>query len=735
MTKVTANLLGRMTAGEKAAFAAGVDMRYTAKCERLGVGAIELCDGPHGLHRPKDGADDSLSSYDSLATVSFPSGSCGACCWDPELFAELGRALGEAAAARGVSVLLGPAINIKRSPLGGRNFEYLSEDPYLTGELAAAYTIALQKTGVSAAVKHFAANSQEKWRLTVDEGIDERVLRELYFPAFEKQVMAGVDVVMSAYNRINGVSCSENEWLLTQVLRRDWGFTGMVVSDWGAVRDLTAALKAGNNLKMPGLFYEKDRDTLLAAMDRGELSEAELGEGISPVLDLITRQRDLSGVVCDEEKNHALAERIAEESITLLKNEGALPLARGQRLLILGEFAGRPRFQGGGSSRVNPYRTENTLASFESGGWDYEYIPKYDDLPAILAAAAGADRVIVFAGLSDAEESEGFDRDHLDLAEEQNAAISALGEVHENLTVVLFNGSAVLMPWVDRVKAVLECFLPGEAGGRACYRILTGEVNPSGKLAETFPVKLQDNPSYLNFPGENERVHYAEGLFVGYRYYEKKGIAPLFPFGHGKSYTTFDYRDLQTEKDRFSDGETINVTFELKNTGPLPGKEVCQLYVACQDTGRIRPLKQLAGFRKVPLEPGEEAAVTMTLDFRSFAYFNTDTGDWRTDSAHYTLLAGSSSADIRLSRTIYVESSNPYRRPVTQDTTFEDAMKTEKGRALILPLLNSLNTGIEDPAEEAAYRKMILAMPVKSILLTGVPPETLGNLVAQLNAP
>jgi beta-glucosidase len=429
MAETTEKLLRQMTVEEKAAFASGVDMWNTAECKRLGIKSITMCDGPHGLHKQND-LSDTLSSYDSIKTVSYPSGSCMASSWDPELFAKLGRALGETAAAHGVSLLLGPAINIKRSPLGGRNFEYFSEDPYLTAELAAAYTTALQETGVSAVVKHFAANSQEKWRLTVDERIDERVLRELYFPAFEKQVKdARVDAVMSAYNQINGSSCSENPWLLKKVLREEWGFTGMVVSDWGAVKDQIASIKAGNNLKMPGLSYERETERILKAIAQGRLSEAELDEGIRPVLDMLLRERDFTGRVCDEEKNHEVAELIAQESMVLLKNEGALPLPRGRKLLILGEFASKGRHQGGGSSRINPYRVDNTLDSFAGGGWDYTYIPKFDDLEAIKQAAERADRVIVFAGLSDAEESEGFDRAHLDLAEEQNAAISALAKL------------------------------------------------------------------------------------------------------------------------------------------------------------------------------------------------------------------------------------------------------------------------------------------------------------------
>ncbi|MDR2476340.1 MAG: glycoside hydrolase family 3 C-terminal domain-containing protein [Treponema sp.] len=734
-------LVGKMTLEEKAELVSGFGMWETKGCERLGLTKVDMSDGPNGIRKQLDYYD--IAEDKSVQAVCFPTGSCTACSWDIELMKELGVVLGKIAKKHSLSLLLGPAINMKRSPLCGRNFEYLSEDPYAAGEMGAAYIKGLQSTGVSAAVKHFAANNQETRRFSVDAVVEERALREIYLPAFEKAVKeAKADVVMSAYNSLNGEPCTANKNLLGTILRDEWGFEGMVVSDWGAVTDDTAAVKAGNDLKMPG--FPKDAAGIAAAVKEGSLSEQDLNSAAANVAAFMLRhsnQNEASGGAEDDETYHAFARKVARESMVLLKNDGLLPLSKGKKILIAGEFAVCPHYQGGGSSHVNACRVDSAVDCFAESGWDFRYVKNLDDKAALAAEANHADIILVFAGTPESDESEGFDRVSIDLPENQNEAIKLLADTGRPVAVILFEGSAVAMPWKDRVSAILAAFLPGEAGAAAAVDIITGAQNPCGKLAETFPQKLSDTPAHLYFPGDRDVSIYGEGIFIGYRYYEKKAIEPLFPFGHGLSYTDFAYGGLRingrdaAEPLQIRDDETITVQLTVKNTGGLAGKETVQLYVACKNPEKKRPVKELKGFVKLELAPGEEKEITFNLDYRSFAYYDTEIHDWYAPGGIYAILAGASSADIRSKALVSLQAAKPFKRKFTRNTLMEDILKTEQGRNMLMPLVDEVNAGTgEDKKSDGAYMKMIFAMPVKALSIVGVPLEKIDALTTALNA-
>lgn len=664
-------LLESLTREEKIALVSGSDQWHTAPIPRLGIPAIMMADGPHGL-RKQESAGDNLGIGQSVPATCFPPAATCANSWDRELLAAMGRAIGAEARHSGVSIVLGPGVNIKRSPLCGRNFEYFSEDPYLAGQLAAAWIKGLQSQGVGACIKHFAANSQEKWRMVNDSLVDERALREIYLAAFEYAVKEAQPwTVMGAYNKVNGTYACENKRLLDTILRGEWGFQGAVISDWGAVNDPTLSVKAGLDLEMPsshGISAAKIRQDL----STGRLNERTLNKSVGRVLELVAKARAKAAAEkpdCDYTAHHALAGRIAAESAVLLKNTGGvLPLRTEQRIAVLGEFAKKPRYQGAGSSLVNPTRLDTVLAVLDQAEVEYQFAPGYsvetDELDEGLLAEAcrtaqEADVAVVFAGLTPQYESEGYDRQHLDLPPNHKALIERVAAVNPNVVVVLSAGAPVTMPWLGQVAAVLHTYLGGQAGAQAAVDLLFGKVNPCGKLAETYPVRLEDHPVHEFFAYSREQTEYRESIFVGYRYYDAAGKEVLFPFGYGLSYTQFAYDDLQLSRTRLKDTEELVVRCRVKNVGERSGAEIVQLYVGKPDSPLFRAPQELKGFAKVYLEPGEEKEVEFTLGFRSFAYYNVEIQDWHVEPGSYAIRIGASSRDIRLTATVDVDSTRP----------------------------------------------------------------------------
>ena len=733
-------LIGKMTLEEKAGLCSGSDFWHTKAVERLAVPAVMVSDGPHGLRKQEEGADH-LGIHDSIKAVCFPAACATACSFDRTLLREMGSALGKECRAEGVAVLLGPAVNIKRSPLCGRNFEYFSEDPFLAGELACAFVQGVQGEGAGVSVKHFAANNQETRRMSVSSEVSERALREIYFPAFEKVVKdAKPATVMCSYNKINGVYASENEWLLTDVLRNEWGFDGFVVSDWYAVSDRVKGLKAGLDLEMPGGDEENDKK-IVAAVRSGELPEEVLDRAVERILRVILPLHKERTAPFDRERDHEKAVSIAKESAVLLKNEGALPLALGEDVLFVGEFARKPRFQGGGSSHINAWRADGALA-FADGvryvrGFGTDGEGTQEEFSETLAAAKEVKTVVVFAGLPDRYESEGYDRTHIKLPEAENVLIDALCEAGNEVVVVLHNGSPVEMPWIGKVNAVLEMYLAGEGAGEAAVRLLTGAANPSGKLAESFPLRLEDTPSYLNFPGDRERVRYAEDVFVGYRYYDSKKEEVLFPFGHGLSYTTFEYSDLQLSSGEWREGERLKVTLTVTNTGKRAGKEIVELYISDQSGEAVRPVHELKGFEKVALQPGESKQVTFELGGRAFAFFDEKAHDWRVPNGKFVLEVGASSRDIRLTAEVAVHGKAAAFR-VDGDTTVEQLFSHPATRAVMQGLLKKFRPGSSDDKMGDTDREMMraayLQAPLRTVRLAlNMTMEQYEGLLAALN--
>ena len=750
-------LISQMTLEEKAGLCSGLDFWHTKPVERLGIPASMVSDGPHGL-RKQDDQGDHLGMNDSIKAVCFPAACATAASFDADMIRAMGEAIGDSCQHEGLSVVLGPAVNIKRSPLCGRNFEYFSEDPYLAGKMSAAYINGVQSRNVGTSIKHFAANSQEHRRMSSSSDADERTLREIYFPAFEISVKeARPWTVMCSYNRINGTYASENKWLLTDVLRDEWGFDGYVMSDWGATADRVKGILAGLDLEMPASGGVNDRK-IVEAVKSGALDEAEVDKCVERILTIIDRflKTALPETPWDKEAQHLMSADIAAQCMVLLKNEdGILPLDRGDDIAFIGEFADKPRFQGGGSSHINCFRTTSALEAAE--GLKITYAQGYsvardeatDAMIAEAVAAAKAAKVaVVFAGLPDAYESEGYDRSHMGMPACQNALIEAVAAANPNTVVVLHNGSPVEMPWIGRVKGVLEAYLGGQAVGLATVRVLFGDVNPSGHLAETFPMKLSDNPSYLYYGGEGNRTEYREGVFVGYRYYDAKDMDVLFPFGYGLSYTTFEYSNLRLSADAIRDTDTLTVTATVKNTGDRAGKAVAQLYVAPPKADLIRPVKELKGFAKVELAPGEAKDVTFTLDKRSFAYWNEAIHDWHVISGDYAILVGASSRDLPLRATVGVTGTVELPRHFDMNSIFMDLMADPKAETLLKPfttqMLSMFTSGEEDDrtdaAREAISDEMGLAMmnymPLRAVLSFGggqVSDEQLQALLDAIN--
>ena len=626
-------LVSRMTLEEKASLCSGLDFWHTKGVERLGIPSEMVSDGPHGLRKQDDKADH-LGINDSIQAVCFPAGCATASSFNRELVTKLGETLGEECQAENVSTILGPAMNIKRSPLCGRNFEYYSEDPLVSTEMAGALVHGVQSKHIGTSPKHFMANNQEYHRLTSSSEMDERTMREIYLASFEGMVKKEKPwTIMNAYNKLNGTYLCENKEMLTDVLRREWGFDGYVMTDWGAMNDRVEALKAGCNLEMPSCEGATDAE-IVAAVQDGTLDESVLDKSCEEYLNVIFKyeeNRDKNAVF-QHEKDHETAREIEEECIVLLKNEDALlPLSADKKVAFIGKYAEEPRYQGGGSSHINSFKTESAMDAVEflatvkkenitfAKGFD-DVEDKVDEALAAKAveAAANADVAVIFAGLPDSFESEGYDRKHLGMPNCQNALIEAVAEAQPNTIVVLHNGAPIEMPWLGKVKAVLEAYLGGQAVGGAVVNVLYGNANPSGRLAETFPLRIQDTPCYLNYGGEHDKSVYSEGVFVGYRYYTSKEMEVLFPFGYGLSYTTFSYGNLTLDKKEFKESEKLLVSVDVTNTGACTGKEVVQLYVAPKGGTIIRPVRELKAFEKTELAPGETKTVTFELDSRAY---------------------------------------------------------------------------------------------------------------------
>ena len=746
-------IIREMTLEEKAGMCSGKDFWHLKGVERLGIPEVMVSDGPHGLRKQAEEADH-LGLNESIKAVCFPTACATACSFDRDLLEEMGERIGDECQAEDLSVILGPAVNIKRSPLCGRNFEYFSEDPYLASQMAAAHIKGVQSKNVGTSIKHFAANNQEHRRMSCSSEIDERTLREIYLAAFETAIKeAKPDTVMCSYNRINGEFASENHWLLTEVLRDQWGFEGYVMSDWGAVNDRVKGLKAGLELEMPGSGGNTDKE-IVEAVKNGELEEAVLDRAVERILNIVFKFTDnRQEGKFDLEEDHKLAAKIAGESMVLLKNEGVLPLpAQGKKIAFIGKFAETPRFQGGGSSHINSFKITSALEAVKEVA-EVTYAQGYDVkedvidqamLNQAVETAKEADVAVIFAGLPDAFESEGYDRTHMRMPDCQNTLISEIAKVQENVVVVLHNGSPVEMPWADQVKGILEAYLCGQAVGQAEVDILFGKVNPSGKLAETIPYKLSDNPSYLNFPGDGQKVEYKEGVFVGYRYYDTKEMPVRYPFGYGLSYTTFEYSDLQLSSDKIKDTDKLKVTLKVKNTGNRAGKEIVQLYVADKTGAASRPVKELKNFVKVELQPQEEKTVEMELDKRSFAWYNTDIHDWYAASGEYEILAAASSRDIRLKKTVYVESTTELPMHIHMNTTIGELLENPKTKAVVEGMTDSLiqhmggSSEEEDSAaSEAITKEMSLKMmensPLRSMRsFMGMTTEEIQEFIQKL---
>ena len=721
-------LISQMTLEEKAGLCSGDDFWHTKAVERLGIPRSMVSDGPHGL-RKQDEAADHLGINDSIKAVCFPTACATAASFDPDMIREMGEAIGDSCQHEKVSVVLGPAVNIKRSPLCGRNFEYFSEDPYLAGRMATAIIRGIQSRNVGTSIKHFALNSQEHRRMSSSSDADERTIREIYFPAFEMAVKEAKPwTVMCSYNKINGVYASENPWLLTDVLRKEWGFEGYAVSDWGAVSDRVAGVAAGLDLEMPSSGGVNDKK-IVEAVRSGKLDEKLVDRACERILNIVYRYLENAKpeTPWDKEAQHARAADIAAECMVLLKNEdGILPLNREDEIAFIGEFARKPRFQGGGSSHINCFKTVGALEAAK--GLKVTYAPGYsvaqDEATAemiaeAVAAAKAAKAAVVFAGLPDSYESEGYDREHMRMPDCQVRLIEAVAEANPNTVVVLHNGAPVEMPWIGRVKGVLEAYLAGQAVGEAAVRILFGDANPCGKLPETFPLKLEDNPSYLYYGGEGDVTEYREGVFVGYRYYDKKKMDVLFPFGFGLSYTTFEYSGLKLSMEKIRDTEPLTASLTVKNTGSRAGKAVVQLYVGDAESTPLRPVRELKGFAKVVLEPGESKEVSFTLDKRAFAYWNQQIHDWHVETGVFTIEAGDSSRSLPLKAEVTVESTVELPRHYTPDSIFMDVMADPKAASVMREFMEKTmeifgheetEEDTKEAAKEAITEDMTLAM-------------------------
>lgn len=677
------DIIKKLTLDEKCALCSGVTNWNTTPISRLNVPTIVVSDGPHGLRREQENPDVANIMQESRPATCFPPAVTLASSWDREIAAKVGSAIAEECIDQEVDVVLGPGVNIKRDPRCGRNFEYFSEDPYLAGEMGASYVNGVQKHNVGTSLKHFCANSQEYKRMTIDSVVDERTMREIYLPAFENTVKkAQPYTIMCSYNRINGEYAADNKYVLTDILRDEWGFAGIVLSDWGATNDRVKGILAGMDLEMPTSNGERDK-LIKKAVEDGTLSEEDLDKVVERMLTFIfkcyeNRKKHENNI--DYNKNYEIACDAATSGAVLLKNDGILPLKEGKKIAVIGNMAKEMRYQGGGSSRINPkkltsfvdYLHENKVEfDYADGYGAYEERPDAAKIEEAKLAAKDKDTVLLFVGLTDVSESEAFDRAHLAIPESHNELVKAILEVNKNVVVVLACGSPMEMPWINDVRAVLNMYLCGEAGGKACYKLLFGKANPSGKLAETFPLSIKDNPASLYFGMGPRTVEYREGLYVGYRYYDKTGKDVLFPFGYGLSYTEFTYGDLRVSADNIGADDGLTVTFSVTNTGKFDGAEVCQVYVRDVESSVYREDKALKGFEKVFLKVGETKEVTVRLDKRSFAFYDVERKDWVVETGEFEILVGASSRDVRLSAKVFVNGVTDVT-PTEEGTFYKD---------------------------------------------------------------
>ena len=728
------SIIEQMTLEEKAALCSGATAWSTTPIDRLGVPELYVTDGPHGVRRAAEAG--TLISQ-SLPATCFPTASCLASSWNVDLLTQMGQALGEECVALKVDVLLGPGTNMKRTPVGGRNFEYFSEDPYLAGEMAASFINGVQSQGVGTSLKHYAVNNQEYERFRISAEVDERTLREIYLPAFETAVKKAQPwTVMCAYNKLNGTYCSEHHELLVDILKDEWAFEGFVVSDWGAVHDRVKALQGGLDLEMPG---PKDRrvKAVVDAVQAGELDEAVLNEAVRRILRIVFKAAETpKGGTFDVDVHHTLARQIAAEGMVLLKNNGLLPLKNPQHIAVIGRAAENPHFQGGGSSHINPTKVavpfkelqqlaeQAELTYAEGYPTDNSFQQPLIDEAVTLAQAA--DVALLFVALPGFKESEGYDRADLDLTPQQVALIKAVAAIQPNTIVILNNGAPVAMSeWIDDTAAVLEAWMMGQAGGGAIADVLLGKVNPSGKLAETFPARLIDTPAYLNSPGEAGAVRYGEGLFIGYRYYDAKELPVLFPFGYGQSYTTFAYGAPRVSTSTFKDVEGLTVSVAVTNTGSLAGKEVIQVYVHDHQARLVRPPKELKGFAKIELQPGETRTVSIPLDFRAFAFYDPAYHQWITEDGEFDILIGASSADIRGTVTVTLQSTLQLPCILNRESTIKEWLAYSRAKPAIESQVKQLMSqmarafgGGEDGHDAIGMdtTTFLLDMPLRSIL-------------------
>jgi len=722
-------LISEMTLEEKASLCSGRDPWSTKPIERLDIPWIWMADGPHGLRRAP--STDKWGYGDQLPATCFPTASALAATWDTDLIQQVGVALGKEAQAQSINILLGPGTNIKRSVLGGRNFEYFSEDPVLSGEMAAAYINGVQSQGVGTCLKHYAANNVETNRMYVNSDVDTRTLHEIYLRPFEIAVKKAEPwSIMACYNRVQGEYGTQNHYMLKEVLNNRWDYDGLVISDWEAVVDRVEALKAGMHLQMPGRKARYNDSLIVAAVKNGQLEEATLDHIVEDLLKTVLKAQSLEkNTEMPADENHQFARQVASQGITLLKNENrVLPIQpdKYKKVAIIGEFAENPRFQGNGSSEVKPTRVDNALEIIrEEYGDNVEisYARGYklsddNDLSLIGEAkevAAEADIALVFAGLPSHFESEGIDRTHIHMPQAHEKLISSIGEVQENTVVVLTNGSAVAMPWIDQVKGVVESWLVGQAGAGGVADVLFGRVNPSGKLAETFPLRLEETPAYLNFPGEQGEVLYGERLFVGYRYYDTRNIEPLFPFGYGLSYTDFQYSNLNVSDQTITDHDRPTVTVDITNTGEVKGREVVQLYVSDPKSRLQRPEKELKAFAKVDLQPGETKTVSFTLDSRDFSFYDPKREMWIAQSGKFDIKVGSSSRDIHQAQTIRLNSTQQVPLAFDEYTFFIDYWENEQTHEYIKELIPKWleeNTPEGQSLEEVTFDAFMSHQPI-----------------------
>jgi len=746
-------LINQMTLEEKATLCIGVSNWSTFSIERLGIPKLTCSDGPHGLRRVEN---ESELTEKSLPATCFPTASCSAATWNTDLLLRMGEAIAEEAKTLNVDIVLGPGVNIKRSPLGGRNFEYFSEDPFLAGELAVSFINGVQGKGVGTSLKHFAANNQETQRFSISAEVDERTLREIYLPAFEAAVKRAKPwTVMCAYNKLNGTFCSEHHELLVDILKNEWGFEGFVVSDWGAVHDRVKALNGGLDLEMPGP-HERNIKAVVQAVRSGECNSQVLDETIERILRIAFKAQETTddNATFDEEAHHRLAQTIASEGIVLLKNNGILPLKAHNQIAVIGHSAEEPYFQGGGSSHINPTKVDSPFTELRkrAGNAELVYVEGYAEkvgpeqalIDEAVEVAKSSDIALLYVSLPATKESEGYDRKDIDLSTHQVALIKAVAEAQPKTVVILNNGSPVTMDeWIDDVSAVVEAWMMGQAGAGAIADVLYGNVNPSGKLAETFPLDLSDTPAFINWPGGAGEVHYGERIYVGYRYYDARELPVLFPFGYGLSYTTFAYSNPKVP-DSFNDVNGMVVSVDVTNTGNVTGKEVVQVYVHDRESSLARPPKELKGFVKVELEPGETKTVSVPLDFRSFAFYHPDYHRWVTEDGEFDILIGASSVDIRYSLTTTMKSTLKLPCLLNMESTIKEWLDDPRGAVVLKPIFEEMTSkfsqmiGGEDGIGMESL-DMVVEMPLISILrfqqdaLTMPPEDIVEGLLQQVH--